>query len=150
MGAASKTRGNVSFSLSEDWLATIIGLLIVLIIGAGLLGPGARSISVSADAGETASTSAPLLSGWHVSATIDGEPASVTGAATAFKQGTQAVITCRSGQLETQTRDLTAEGATMPDDYAEVVIVNECDAPVGVTYRINRAIPYPVFNLFTR
>lgn len=139
-----------AFNLSEDWTATLIGLLIVLVIGTGLFGPGARTITVSADADETASAPMPLLKGWNVSATLDGEPAAVEGTVTAFEQGTQAIITCRDGQLQAQRRDLTAEGATMPDDYAEVVVINECDVPVSVTYHINRAIPYPIFNLFSR
>ena len=147
MQASSEKR---SFSLSEDWLATLIGLLIVLIIGAGLLGPGARTIMINADAGETASASMPLLNGWSVSAAVDGEPASVSGALTAFDQGIQSVITCIDGQLAAEARDLTGEGATMPDDYAELTIVNGCDVSVSVTYRINRAIPYPVFNIFNR
>ena len=40
------------FTLPEDWLATLIGLVIVLVIGLGLIGPGPVSATLSVAPGE--------------------------------------------------------------------------------------------------
>ena len=61
------------FRLSEDWLATIIGLVIVGVVGLGLLGPGAQKHELKAAAGEDANAYALPLAGWKISATVDGE-----------------------------------------------------------------------------
>jgi|SRR5690606_3236754 len=138
-----------SFRLSEDWLATIIGLVIVLIIGSGLIGPGPQNVSVNAAAGETASAALHPLSNWSVSATLDGESVSAGSLPKALTEGQTAVITCRDGELSTED--------TLPDGVGEVqagqaqiVLANQCDAALSVNYRTSAAIPWPLFNLFNR
>jgi hypothetical protein len=37
-----------------------------------------------------------------------------------------------------------------PDGRAQVIVVNECDAAVSVTYQTSALVPWPVFNLFSR
>lgn len=150
MAAATSTH-NSSFRLSEDWLATIIGLLIVLIIGSGLLGPGAQNVSVSAGAGETASAVLRPLSNWRVSATLDGESTGATTLPTALTDGQTVVITCDNGALTVESADTLPEGVNSPPEgRAQVVVVNQCDAAVSLTYRTNQTIPWPIFNLFNR
>lgn len=137
--------------LSEDWLATIIGLIIVVIIGSGLLGPGAQNVSVSAETGQTTSAALRPLSGWRVNATLDGEPASIEDAPTALADGQNILITCRDGELSTATAAAPPESVTPPpENRAQIVLVNECAAPVRVTYQTRALIPWPVFNLFSR
>ena len=137
--------------LSEDWLATIIGLVIVLIVGSGLLGPGAQNVSITAPAGEMASAAVRAISGWKVSATVGDETASVAGAPTAFGVGQNAVITCSGGQLNAEIVETPPPGVDMaPEGRALVFVVNQCDTPVKVTYTTRALIPWPVFNLFSR
>jgi hypothetical protein len=150
MTAATPTAGKTN-RLSEDWLATIIGLLIVLIVGSGLLGPGAQNVSINAPAGETASAAVRPLSGWKVSATIGDAQTSAAGAPTAFTSGQNTVIACRDGALTTEPSAALPDGVNAPPDgRAQVVVLNECDAPVKVTYTTRAAIPWPLFNLFSR
>lgn len=55
------------FKLNEDWLATLIGLAIVAIVGFGVLGPGAQSVALKADPGTTIAKEARALGGWSAS-----------------------------------------------------------------------------------
>ncbi|NWF67894.1 MAG: hypothetical protein HXY40_02295 [Chloroflexi bacterium] len=140
------------FSLSEDWLATIAGLIIVAVIGLGVLGPGPQTVTINAAAGEIQSKLALPLSGWTVSATIDGQRATVEGTLTALSGGTNLIIECAAGRLRSHyaVRALPAGVNDAPEDRGQIVVVNGCDAAVSVTYRTSGAIVWPLFNLFGR
>lgn len=137
------------FKLSEDWLATGIGLAIVLIISAGLIGPGPQTVSVKAAPGETQSAQAVAARGWTISATLGDEAAAIQGAITDLGDGDAILITCRNGALTAQIAGTLPDGTHRPDgDHAMILVTNTCDAPVSVTYSQSAAIPWPVFNLF--
>ncbi len=137
------------FKLSEDWLATGIGLAIVLVIGAGLIGPGPQTVSIKAAPGDTASAQAVAASGWTVSAMLGGAAAPIQGAITDLKDGDAVAITCQDGALTAQIAGTLPGDAQGPDgDHAVIVVTNACDAPVTVTYKKSAAIPWPIFNLF--
>jgi len=141
--AQSPTSG---FRLSEDWLATIIGLAIVLVIGFGLLGPGPQNVNITVPPGEIAEQTVLPLKTWQVSATLNGERASVENAWTSLDGGQAYLYTCRDGVIS---------GIEQPpaDSLADlsrslVVVTNECDQQVVITQRTNPAIPWPLFGLF--
>jgi hypothetical protein len=137
--------------LSEDWLATFIGLAIVFVIGAGLLGPGPQTVNLTAAAGETTSTQLLPLSGWRVTATLGGTSASVEDSITALTAGSTVVITCREGTLTAQAAGALPSGVEVPAPaHAQIVLANECAADAAVSYRTSAVIPWPVFNLFNR
>ena len=69
------------FKLTEDWLATLIGLAIVLIIALGLLGPGAQTVTVEVAPGETVSQEVPALTGWQVPASTGAERLTIAASA---------------------------------------------------------------------
>jgi hypothetical protein len=71
---ASRPAGH---TLNEDWLATIIGLAIVVIIALGVIGPGPQSITINAPAGETRTTTLLPLDNWSASMTLDGKSGTV-------------------------------------------------------------------------
>jgi hypothetical protein len=136
---------------SEDWVATFIGLSIVLIIGVGLLGPGPQTVKLTAAAGKTTSAQLLPLSDWRVSATIGETSASVENSITALTAGSTVVITCREGILSAKAADVLPSGIEVPvADRAQIVLANQCAADVAVSYRTSAAIPWPVFNLFNR
>jgi hypothetical protein len=144
------------FSLSEDWLATIIGLALVAVIGFGLLGPGAQKHELKAAAGESANAYPLPIGGWTVSATVDGEKVTVADAPTALEpesaSGPARVVafTCADGVLALDP-DLAATISARPaDGKATLLLVNDCDAPVTVTYSTSPLIRWPLFNLFAR
>jgi hypothetical protein len=134
------------FRLSEDWLATIIGLAIVLVIGLGLLGPGPQNVSITAPPGETAEQQVLPLKTWQVSATLDGERASVENAWTGLNGGQTYLYTCRDGVISGEERPPIDSMADL--SRALVVVTNECDQQVVISQRTNPAIPWPVFGLF--
>ena len=138
------------FSLSEDWLATIIGLLLVLIIGIGLLGPGAQSHKLEAPAGESANAAYLLpLSGWKVSATLDGQKLTLPAdAPTTLAPESVTAFVCADGQL-TLDPDLAATiSARPPGGKATVLLVNNCEGKVVLTYSTSPIIRWPLFSLF--
>jgi hypothetical protein len=129
----------------------MIGLAVVFIIGAGLLGPGPQTVNLAAGAGETKSAQMLPLSGWRVTATLGGSSASVENSVSALTAGTTVIITCREGILTAEPADALPSGVEAPvANRAQLVLVNECDADAVVSYRTNPAIPWPVFNLFNR
>ncbi|MFN8377769.1 MAG: hypothetical protein U0452_03785 [Anaerolineae bacterium] len=137
------------FSLSEDWLATIIGLVLVGVIGLGLLGPGAQKHELKAAAGESAPAAYALpLAGWKISATVDGQKVSIPDAPTTLEPGSVTAITCQEGQL-TLDPELAATISARPDGgKATLLLVNQCDVPVSVTYSTSPLIRWPLFSLF--
>jgi hypothetical protein len=117
--------------LSEDWQATILGLVIVAIIGLGLLGPGPQNVVIKAAAGETKSAEIKEGVSYQISATVDGEKAVLPPASYS--------IICQDNQL------------TANDQQAgQFMVINNCDREVVLTMKSNPAIPWPVFNIFSR
>lgn len=134
-------------NLSEDWLATIIGLLLVAVIGLGALGPGAQNVTLSADPGATTSAAPRPLAGWSLSARLGGERVTLADAPAAFVAGQVVVITCRDGALSI-TPDVPDGVPAPPEGRAQVLLVNACDAGVTLTFTTRALIPWPVFNWF--
>lgn len=132
--------------LSEDWLATIIGLLIVAVIGFGLLGPGAQMVTLTAGPGETASAEALAIGGWRVSAQVGGEKAEVVGAWTALGDRAGYTYVCVDGTLMAQVDAVEAD-ATAPGK-ASLRLENNCEAAVSLTLKTAPVLPWPVFGLF--
>jgi hypothetical protein len=138
-----------SFKLSEDWLATITGLIVALVLGLGLLGPGAQSVAVTAKAGANASRGINPLGGWNVTATVGGKRANVTGAPNRLEVGKTYVFTCKDGVLSGALAEAAPEGGHIPPaNQAEIYLVNTCAADATLTYSINAIVPYPLFRLF--
>ncbi|MBI5671630.1 MAG: hypothetical protein HZC41_26860 [Chloroflexi bacterium] len=132
------------FSLSEDWLATIIGLVIVAIVGLGLLGPGPQSVTLTAKPGETVEKTARPLSGWKASATIGGEKITVADAPRQLSDGQQYPFTCADGTIAAEAGDLTA---SFPSG-AHLVLTNNCAAEATITYTTSTAVRWPLFGIF--
>jgi hypothetical protein len=121
----------------------------VLVIGLGALGQGPQTVRVNAAPGEIQSAQPLALDGWQVRAALDGQPVAVSGPATRLADGSTVVLTCREAALEAVATDAPPEGFDAPDaGYARVVIDNQCDAPVAVTYSKGAAIRWPIFRLF--
>jgi hypothetical protein len=138
-----------SFKLSEDWLATITGLIIALVIGLGLFGPGAQSVALTAKAGTNASRGINPLGGWSVTATVDGKRVSVTGAPNRLEAGKTYVFTCKDGAILGALAETLPEGSAIPPaNQAGIFLVNSCSADATLTYTMNAVVPYPLFRLF--
>jgi len=139
------------FSLSEDWLATLIGLILVAVVGFGLLGPGAQSRKLEANAGESAPAAYLLpIAGWKASATLGGEKVTVEGAPTALAPDSVTAFVCANGQL-TLDPELAATISARPEGgKATVLLVNQCDGKVVLTYATDPIIRWPLFGLLAR
>jgi hypothetical protein len=138
-----------ALALNEDWLATLVGLAIVLIVGAGLLGPGAQNVTLQAAPFESISQDVRAMDGWQASATLGGERVSITDAPTTFEAGNFYTFTCMQGALNAARTDATPEGVTSPPPgYATIVLSNGCQAGVSLSLRTNPIIPWPVFRVF--
>lgn len=151
MSTANPPVRRASFTLSEDWLATLIGLAIVFIIGAGVLGPGPQSEKVSAAAGETTGTDVRALDDWKISATLDGKKVPISGAITDLGKGDRAIYVCVEGAIrisDADELDVSAEVSAPKKNRAQVVLVNSCDAKVVLSLTTDPAIRWPVFELF--
>lgn len=135
--------------LSEDWLATMIGLAIVLLIGLGLLGPGPQNVTITAPPGETVGSIVLPLSGWQVSATLGGEQTPVENAWTTLSNGQAYRYACREGEIAGEETPPGSD-AGAGSSRALVIVVNECDQEVVITQRTSPAIPWPAFGLFGR
>jgi hypothetical protein len=138
------------FKLNEDWLATVIGLILALIIGLGLLGAGQQSVAVNAAPGKNAARPANAVGGWAVSATIGDKKVTIADAPKQLERGKTYVITCKDGALTAVlAADTLPEGITpAPADRAQIAIANTCDAEVRLTYSVGAVVPYPLFRLF--
>jgi Tfp pilus assembly protein PilV len=137
------------FKLTEDWLATIVGLVLVLIIGLGLLGPGGQSVALTAAPGANQAATIRPLSGWKVSATLNKAKIDVKDAPTSLEKGKTYVVTCQAGALSVQVADTLPQNVkAAPADKAQLVVVNSCDGDVALTYTMNPVIPWPIFKIF--
>ena len=132
------------FTLSEDWLATIIGLVIVAVVALGLLGPGPQTTTLAAKPGESVGKTARALDGWKASATIGGEKAAVTDAPKRLYDGQAYPFTCINGTIAADAGDPTA---SYPSG-AHLTLTNNCDADAVLTYSTGTAIKWPLFGLF--
>lgn len=143
--AASK---RTSLKVSEDWLATIVGLAIVLVIGIGVFGPGPQTAKLTTAAGESVSTEVLARDDWKVSATIGGEKTTIAMSYTALDSGKVYAYECLDGQITPIAETL--DTATREDaDKALISLQNNCDAKVVLTYQTDLAILWPIFGLFT-
>jgi hypothetical protein len=155
MSTGTKPSGQASsrFRLSEDWIATIIGLAIVLVIGAGLIGLGPQSVSLKAKPGETVTANALAVDGWNVSATLGGEKVTIENAPTGLESNQVYGFICQEGAIEVGTI-LPEAGETSllvwESGRALLALKNTCDADVSVSYKTSAAIPWPVFRIFDR
>lgn len=142
----------VRFTLSEDWLATLIGLAIVLVIGAGLIGPGPQSVKVSAAPGEVIAKNAKAVDDWTITATYDGDSTPISGAVqTDLTKGARYIYACGGDEVqvsEADMLDVSADVAAPDADQAQIVLVNGCNADVTLTFKIDYAIRWPIFNIF--
>lgn len=142
-----------NFKLSEDWLATIIGLVIVLVIGSGLLGPGPQNVSLKAEAGESASgATVPAISGWKISGTLNGEKTTVENAPAVFESTGVYLFQCDGDTLSlVGTLPLGTETVeTAPAGKARLEFDNQCSAAASLTFTTDAAIRWPIFNLLAR
>jgi hypothetical protein len=138
-----------AFKINEDWLATLIGLALVVVVGFGLLGPGAQSVALSADPGASAANEARAVGGWGVSLKLDGETVNGVAAPTALSAGRSYVFTCDNGAVSVSESETPPAGVAAPaNGRAQLVLVNNCDAPLSLTYSIGALVRWPLFNLF--
>lgn len=137
------------FTLNEDWLATLVGLALVVIIGFGLLGPGAQSVALKADPGATAAKEARALGGWGVSVKLDGAKVEGVDAPKTLAAGSTYVFTCANGAVTVAESATPPEGVNAPAaGKAQLVVVNTCDAPLELSYSIGALVRWPLFNIF--
>ncbi len=137
-----------SFKLSEDWLATIIGLIFVLIVGIGVLGPGPQTAKITTAAGESMGVEVLARDDWKVTATIGGEKFKIASPYTTLESGKSYAYECRDGKITPLTKAI--DTATREDaDKAYISLQNNCEAKVVLTYQTDLAIRWPVFGLFT-
>lgn len=134
--------------LPEDWIATGIGLLIVLIIGTGLLGPGAQSATLKAQAGESAQAALLALDGWQIGSEGAAAPSNPVSALVA---GAAYQYQCADGQIMAQQLDALPDGINPPDaGKALVLLSNQCEQAITLTYRRDAALRWPLFGLLGR
>lgn len=137
------------FKLNEDWLATLIGLALVAIVGFGLLGPGAQSVALKADPGATAAKEARALGGWSVSIKLDGAKVDGVDAPKALTAGRNYVFTCANGVVSVTESETPPDGVSAPGaGRAQLVAVNNCDAPLDLGYSTGALVRWPLFNIF--
>ena len=138
-------------ALSEDWVATLIGLGIVAVIALGLIGPGPQKVTLSTAAGETATQDVLALDGWHVSATLGDDPLMLNEAADALQAGTVYAYDCTDGTVSLLADDAAGEiDVTPAEGQAALALVNHCEQDLTITYKTSTAIPWPLFGLFAR
>lgn len=140
-----------SFTLSEDWLATIIGLALALVIGLGALGPGQQTVTLNAEANAITAQSTLAISGWNVAATLAGKAISLASAPKSLQTGATYVITCENDALTAvQAADQALpEGVSAAAiNRAQIAVVNKCAEAVRVTYTSGASVPYPLFRIF--
>lgn len=138
-----------ALKLNEDWLATLIGLALVVIVGFGLLGPGAQNVALKADPGATAAKEARALGGWSVSVKLNGAKVDGVEAPKTLVDGHSYVFTCANGAVSVAESATPPEGVNAPAaGKAQLVVVNNCDAPLDLGYSIGGLVRWPLFNIF--
>jgi hypothetical protein len=142
-------RGLQHFGLSEDWVATFIGLGIVMVIGFGLLGPGGQAKTTVVEPGTTEVVELPAGDNWQV--TADVELAPDTTAFTSLTAGRVYRYDCQDGNLTTAEGvpdALTVEPP--PRGMAQLWLTNTCDAAYNLTYKHDSILRWPLFGIFAR
>lgn len=140
-----------AFRLSEDWLATLVGLLIVFVVGFGLLGPGALEVRLTAQPGETVTAEGRALDGWSQRAALDGETIEINrpegeSLSRLSAQTTYSFI-CEGSVINAAPPSF--DSASYPQQPPpQLTLTNNCDAPVTLTYRRSNLIRWPLFGLF--
>jgi hypothetical protein len=140
-------------SLSEDWIATLVGLFIVFVVASGLLGPGPQSVSVKAAPDAQAQANARAMGGWRVSATVGSDRLDTATAPKTLSNEQIYTFTCEVNNA--QENVLTVQETVRTDSSEtqrppQIIVDNQCGADVTVSYTTNAAIPYPIFYLFGR
>lgn len=144
----SETPVTPRFKLSQDWLATILGLALVALIGSGLLGPGPHRLTITAEPGETVTDDAATVDGWRVSATIgtdDNARTVLENLPVTLDDATDLTYTCDGGDGLTVT---TTDAADSGDGVSAVTLANNCDQPVTVRLSIDAFFIWPLFGIF--
>lgn len=145
--------------LTEDWLATSIGIVIVLLLGLGALGAGPQEVKLSAKAGTDENAEALAHDGWGVTAKLGDDEVDVANAPTTFDEGSVYVFVCENGALRYRSADELAnlDGISLaqaapypkPDEgNALLVVDNRCDGKVSLTFKTKAAIRWPIFDIF--
>jgi hypothetical protein len=134
--------------LTEDWLATSLGIIIVLVLGLGVLGSGPQDVALSAGAGSDAHTGALAQDGWRVSATLGDEAVEVMEAPGAFEEGEVYVFVCQEGRLHYRPAIEAADYPDPDEDKALLVMDNRCDDEVSLTFSTEPAVRWPIFDIF--
>lgn len=138
------------FTLSEDWIATLIGLALVLIVGSGLFGPGPQSEKVSAEAAETTLTEVKAVDSWSLNAKMGDTKLPIRRPVSNLADGQRVIYTCTDNVLER------SEAASLPpgeypdpaSGHAQVAVINTCPAAVTLTLKTDYAVRWPAFGLF--
>lgn len=129
------------FKLSEDWLATLIGLGIVALIAVGIIGPGPQSVALTAAPGETVEAEVPATTGWRAEARFaDGTILDFSETVERTQRTAFYEHICEDGALRL--------GNAASAQFPTLALRNECDQTVTLTYRRSGAIPWPVFGIF--
>ncbi len=148
---ATQTAPFARFSISEDWLATIAGLVIVVILGLLITGPAPQNVVLTAPIGEMVTVTALPQNGWSVSAKLDGQNTAIQGATTDLAGGQVYVYRCENDQITLQEQAELPAGVEAPDAaHARLVLINGCTRQAVLTYKTGNIIPWPVFRLFGR
>lgn len=136
--------------LSEDWQSTLIGLFFVVIIALGFFGPGPQRATLNAEPGETVSVDTLATDGWTVSATLGEDALTADSLVESLEDGAVIIATCEGGSLSTTEAEQLPgdDDAIIEDGEARLVLVNNCDDAVTVSYRIDRFVPWPLFGIF--
>lgn len=127
--------------LTEDWIATLLGLAIVFIIGSGLIGPGPQSVSLKAKAGERVEADILARAGWTISVTLGDDKLSPTTTFDDLNAQTVYHYRCVDGQLISVG---TAAEPKLASDKARLLLDNQCEATVSLSYKTSSAIPWPL------
>lgn len=138
------------FSLSEDWLATLIGLAIVLVISSGLLGPGPQIVTLKAKPGEIASADALAVAGWKAAATLGSDKVSAEAAPSVLESARTYGFTCAQGQIKGDVEVANMVSGVPPAGKAALVLDNHCDQDAALTFTTDPAIRWPLFSLLAR
>ncbi len=136
--------------LSEDWLATLIGLVIVAVIGLGLLGPGPQSVTLEAAPGEQVSRPVLMSNDWKAQAKLDGVTIPIDDRLS-VSSGLTAGYRCENETLMLDLPEADSLGSVIVmREGMSLTLDNQCAGKLTVTLTIDPAIRWPLFNWFGR
>ncbi|MBL8162537.1 MAG: hypothetical protein JNJ61_11165 [Anaerolineae bacterium] len=135
----------MNIKLNEDWLATLIGLLIVAVVGLGVLGPGPQNVTLKASPGEADSAQVSPGAGAQVSALLGDAAVSVQDG------GEGLLFLCEAGNIRVTTAaEQASRLADVPLGEGNLALINDCGQPAQITYKTSAAVRWPLLNLFNR